>query len=158
MTHARDGAARRRAGRRSGVVLVVLLLVGAVLAARGLGGGGSGTPPAFDNGLTLEAGEARSAAMGQPVLALASAEWCGPCRVFKRGALADDELNRLVAERTVPVYLDVDKDRPGAGRLGVSAIPALVLIREGRVIARLEGARPAGEVRQWLLASTGEQR
>lgn len=158
MNQVRGREARKRAGSRGALVLVVLLLVGAVLAARGLGGGGSGSPPAFDNGLTLEAGEARSAATGRPVLALASAEWCGPCRVFKRGALADDELNRLIAERTVPVYLDVDKDRAGAGRLGVSAIPALVLMREGRVVSRMEGARPAGEVREWLLASTGEQR
>ncbi len=144
----------RRSGVKRRLLVVALVLVAAVLLGRSFRGN-SGVPRAFDNGLTLAAGTARSAESGRPVLAFATADWCGPCLAFKRGALANDELNRMIAELTVPVYLDVDKDAEGSRRLGVRSIPVLVLLRNGEAVARLEGARPAAEVRDWLLASIG---
>lgn len=145
-------------GRGPGsAVLVALLLVGSMVVAWGWGGS-AGAPPAFKGGLSLAAGEARSAQTGRPVLVLATADWCGPCRAFKRGALRDEDLNRLIAERTVPVYLDVDKDRAGAGRLGVFSIPALVMVRGGRVVSRLEGVRESAEVEAWLISTAGDHR
>jgi len=88
--------------------------------------------------------------MKRPVLAFATADWCGPCQVFKRGALRDAGVRREIVARTVPVYLDVDENKEVAGRLKVFSIPALVIVRDGSPVAKLEGVRSAGEVVAWL--------
>ncbi|MBM4109388.1 MAG: thioredoxin family protein [Phycisphaerae bacterium] len=129
--------------------LLGLLLIGGILLARGAVGSG-GVPPAFDNGLTLAAAQARAGEMKRPVLAFATADWCGPCQVFKRGALRDAGVRREIVARTVPVYLDVDENKEVAGRLKVFSIPALVIVRDGSPVAKLEGVRSAGEVVAWL--------
>jgi thioredoxin 2 len=45
--------------------------------------------------------------------------------------------------------LNADTEPAAAGELGVSGIPALLLIRDGRVIARTAGAMPARQIVDW---------
>jgi thioredoxin 2 len=49
--------------------------------------------------------------------------------------------------------LNSDADPDTARTLGVSGIPALFLIRDGKVIARTSGAMPASQIVAWTRQS-----
>ena len=74
------------------------------------------------------------------------APWCGPCKSmapqFATAAKTLEPDVRLLK-------LNSDAEPAAAGALGVSGIPALFLIRDGRVIAQTTGAMPAGQIVAW---------
>jgi len=136
------------------ILLFVAIGVG-VLAYRGLSSGVAPMPPAFEDAPTLDVALDRARDSGTPVLAFATADWCGPCQALKRGALADAEVSRIIAERTVPAYVDLtDSSDPEAAEaarlLRIRSIPALVLIEDGKEVGRLEGGVGASELHDWL--------
>ena len=74
-----------------------------------------------------------------PVLVDLWAPWCGPCRMM---APVLQQVARERAGRMKVVKVNVD-DNPGvAARYDVRGIPLLVLLRDGRELARLTGAAP----------------
>jgi thiol:disulfide interchange protein len=134
---------------------ILVILVAAVLLLWLIGGGGAAVPPVFEEKLTLEEATARAGQMNRPVLALASADWCGPCQDLKRGPLTDQRVAALIREHTVPAYVDLtNSNDPESMRLGrrlnVQGIPALILMRGDEEISRLVGFRSADELIAWL--------
>jgi thioredoxin 2 len=82
-----------------------------------------------------------------PVLVDLWAPWCGPCRMVSP-ALA--QLAGEMAGRVKLVKVNVDEAPKLQQRYGVQAIPTLMVLRHGQVIARQAGAAPAPALRAWL--------
>ncbi|MFG2760865.1 thioredoxin [Streptomyces wuyuanensis] len=75
------------------------------------------------------------------------ATWCGPCRMVSP---ALEQVAREMAGRIKLVKVDVDQAPRIAQRFQVQAVPTLVLMDRGEVIARQAGAAPAPALRQWV--------
>lgn len=71
------------------------------------------------------------------------AAWCGPCR-----AMAPEfaKAARAMAPALRFAKLDTEAHPAIAQRAAIRGIPALILYRGGREVARLAGARPAAEI------------
>lgn len=107
--------------------------------------GSCGDPLADGKVAELDARSHDKATRGDELLLLVDywAPWCGPCRMmapeFAKAAQALKGRVRLVKLNTEE-YPDI------AGRARIQGIPALVLYRKGREVARLAGARPATDI------------
>jgi thioredoxin 2 len=75
------------------------------------------------------------------------AAWCGPCRMVSPVL---DKLARERAGRIKLVKVDVDRAPRLSSRFDVQAIPTLMIIVGGKVVARQAGAAPAQALRSWL--------
>ncbi len=77
-----------------------------------------------------------------PVLLDFWAPWCGPCR------MVSPIVDEIAAERgDIKVgKVNVDEERELAGQFGVMSIPTLVVIKGGRVVNQMVGARPKSQI------------
>lgn len=85
-----------------------------------------------------------------PVLLDLWAPWCGPCRMVTP---ALENLARELAGRVKLVKVNVDESPGVSARYAVQGIPTLLLVNQGRVIARQTGAAPEDALRNWLSAA-----
>ena len=83
----------------------------------------------------------------RPLLIFFYAQWSGPARRMESllAHLADKERRRIRIRR---VNADARPDL--VGRFGVREIPTLVLVRDKRVVARLEGRASAPLIERML--------
>ncbi len=82
-----------------------------------------------------------------PVLVDLWATWCGPCR------MVSPALEQLAQERAGSLKLvkvDVDAAPQISQRFTVQAVPTLLLVDDGKVLARQSGAAPVAALRSWL--------
>ena len=82
-----------------------------------------------------------------PVLVDLWATWCGPCR------MVSPALEQLATERAGQLKLvkvDVDKAPAISQRFTVQAVPTLLVLDHGEVLARQAGAAPVAALRNWL--------
>jgi thioredoxin 2 len=82
-----------------------------------------------------------------PVLVDLWATWCGPCRAVSP---ALERLAAACAGRVKLVRVDVDAAPGLARRFGVQAVPTLLVLDRGDVVARQAGAAPEPVLRAWL--------
>jgi thioredoxin 2 len=92
-----------------------------------------------------------------PVLVDMWATWCGPCR------MVSPALERIATDRRGQIKLakvDVDANPRLSQRFEIRAVPTLMVVRDGEVVARQAGAAPEPALRAWLdgALSGGEDR
>jgi thioredoxin 2 len=82
-----------------------------------------------------------------PVLVDFWAAWCGPCRMVSP---ALEQLANEKAGQLKLVKVDIDRAPKLAQRFSVQAVPTLMVMSRGEVIARQAGAAPIDALRQWV--------
>ena len=82
-----------------------------------------------------------------PVLVDLWAAWCGPCRMVSP---ALEQLANEKAGQLKLVKVDIDRAPKLAQRFSVQAVPTLMVMSRGEVIARQPGAAPVSALRRWV--------
>jgi thioredoxin 1 len=84
-----------------------------------------------------------------PVLVDFWAEWCGPCRAI---APALEEISNELGDKVTIAKINIEDNPEVAARLGIRAIPLLMLFKDGQPVDKFEGAAPRSKIQQWLEA------
>jgi thioredoxin 2 len=82
-----------------------------------------------------------------PVVVDLWAPWCGPCRMVSP---ALEQVARELAGQVKLVKVNVDTAPKLSERFWVQAVPTLLVMKGGQVLARQAGAAPARVLRTWV--------
>lgn len=75
------------------------------------------------------------------------AEWCGPCRMMTPNF---EKAVPLLEPRVRLGKLDTEAEPAIAGRYAIRGIPSMIMIRNGREVARTSGAMPTSAIVAWV--------
>ncbi|MEM0983387.1 MAG: thioredoxin [Planctomycetota bacterium] len=67
------------------------------------------------------------------------AEWCPPCKIL---GPTIDEIAGEVGESIAVTKLDVDHNKELAAKFGISSIPTVVILVDGKEVERFVGVQP----------------
>jgi thioredoxin 1 len=84
---------------------------------------------------------------GKPAFVDFWAPWCGPCRII--GPIVE-ELAPAFQDRAVITKMNVDDNPEVAQKYGVTSIPTLMMFKDGKLVDRMVGAMPKGELQKFI--------
>ena len=84
-----------------------------------------------------------------PVLVDFWATWCGPCRMV---APIIEELSEQYDGRIKVGKVDVDEESALAAQFGITSIPTVILIKDGKAVETIIGYRPKDAYEQAIEA------
>jgi thioredoxin 1 len=75
------------------------------------------------------------------------ADWCGPCKIMSPifEELAEEYKGKIELKK-----VDVEANGEQAAKYGVVSIPTFILLKDGKEVDKLVGARPKDSVKSWL--------
>jgi thioredoxin len=82
-----------------------------------------------------------------PVLVDFYADWCGPCQMM---VPILEQVNLQLKDRLRIVKIDTEKYTELASQYGITALPTLVLFKEGKPVDKIEGVMQASQLVQHL--------
>lgn len=135
------------------VATIVIVAAAGLLMARMLMGGGTAQTPGFMPVTTSLASVALEG--DKPIVAVVTADWCGPCQQLKRNALSDERVQDLLSSKAQPVMIDgtsYEAAKQTLAQLRVRVFPSTIIVQDGQPIAMLEGAPDADKYLAWLEA------
>ena len=98
--------------------------------------------------ITKENFEAEVLNSSVPVLLDFWATWCGPCRMI---APALEEIAAENAGKLKVGKVNVDEEMELAMRFGVTSIPLLVVMKDGKIVNKAVGAMPKAKIEALFL-------
>ncbi|MCC5930983.1 MAG: thioredoxin [Cyclobacteriaceae bacterium] len=82
-----------------------------------------------------------------PVVVDFWAPWCGPCKVL--GPVIE-KLASGARGKWDLVKINVDEQQQISSQFGIRGIPAVKMVKDGKVIDEFSGALPEAQIKQWL--------
>jgi len=76
-----------------------------------------------------------------------SATWCGPCRML---APVLEEISEELAGKANFYNVDVDDDGALAAGFGISSVPTVLILKNGKVADQSVGFRPGPAMKSWI--------
>jgi thioredoxin 1 len=86
----------------------------------------------------------------QPVLVDFWAEWCGPCRML---APTIDKIATDYAGKVKVGKVDTDSNREVSMKYGISAIPTVILFKNGQIAQKFVGLRQEKDFKEAIEAA-----
>ena len=70
------------------------------------------------------------------------ASWCAPCRIVEE--IADERMDIKVGK------INVDEEPELANKFSIMSIPTLVVMKNGKIVQQVSGARPKNAILEML--------
>ena len=83
----------------------------------------------------------------EPVLVDFWAEWCGPCKSI---APALEEISNEMSSKLTVGKLNIDENPTISQQYNIRSIPALMIFKNGKMIAEIMGALPKSNLESWI--------